>query len=172
MPLAGRTSARPELEFWYESCQVSTSALDRLVRRHTLGGADRPALEQRQLNGMLKGFVDLVFEHQGRYYLLDYKSNHLGEDDSAYTPQALGQTILDKRYDLQYCLYLLALHRLLRARLPDYDYDRHLGGAVYLFLRGYRAPTAGTFTDKPPRELIEQLDGLFDGEPRHQETAV
>ena len=172
MPLAGLTSARPELEFWYESCQVSTSALDRLVRRHTLGGADRPALEQRQLNGMLKGFVDLVFEHQGRYYLLDYKSNHLGEDDSAYTPQALGQTILDKRYDLQYCLYLLALHRLLRARLPDYDYDRHLGGAVYLFLRGYRAPTAGTFTDKPPRELIEQLDGLFDGEPRHQETAV
>lgn len=114
MPLAGLTSARPELEFWYESCQVSTSALDRLVRRHTLGGADRPALEQRQLNGMLKGFVDLVFEHQGRYYLLDYKSNHLGEDDSAYTPQALGQTILDKRYDLQYCLYLLALHRLLQ----------------------------------------------------------
>jgi exodeoxyribonuclease V beta subunit len=162
--LADLTTLRPELEFWFESRNVSIRKLDELVTRHTLNEADRPRVEETRFNGMLKGFIDLVFEHNGRYYVLDYKSNTLGEDDSAYTDQAMGNAILDKRYDLQYVLYLLALHRLLKARLPDYDYDRHIGGAVYLFLRGIDSSTGGAFTDKPPRALIEQLDALFDGE--------
>ena len=95
-----------------------------------------------------------------------------GEDDDAYTDQAMGQAILDKRYDLQYILYLLALHRLLKARLPGYDYDQHIGGAVYLFLRGVNSASGGAFTDKPPRVLIEQLDALFDGEPVSGEVAA
>jgi len=165
-------TVRPELEFWFESCNVATGALDSLVRQHTLEGADRVQVDNRRFNGMLKGFIDLVFEHEGRYYVLDYKSNTLGEDDSAYTDQAMGQAILDKRYDLQYVLYLLALHRLLKARLPGYDYDQHIGGAVYLFLRGIHAPGAGAFTDKPPRALIEQLDALFDGDALHGEDAA
>ena len=81
-------------------------------------------------------------------------------------------TRLDKRYDLQYVLYLLALHRLLKARLPGYDYDQHIGGAVYLFLRGVNSASGGAFTDKPPRVLIEQLDALFDGEPVSGEVAA
>ncbi len=93
-------------------------------------------LNRCQLNGMFKGFIDLTFEHDGRYYVADYKSNWLGVDDAAYTEQAMEQSILDNRYDLQYVLYLLALHRQLKARLADYDYDRHVGGALYLFLRG------------------------------------
>ncbi|MEX2475532.1 3'-5' exonuclease, partial [Marinobacter sp.] len=166
------TTLRPELEFWFESRHVSIRKLDQLVTRHTLDGADRPRVEESRFNGMLKGFIDLVFEHHGQYYVLDYKSNTLGENDSAYTDQAMGDAILDKRYDLQYVLYLLALHRLLKARLPDYDYDRHIGGAVYLFLRGVHSPTSGAFTDKPPRALIEQLDALFDGEPVTGEVAA
>ena len=58
-------------------------------------------------------------------------------------------------------LYLLALHRLLKARLPGYDYDRHVGGAVYLFLRGSRAPRGGVHFERPPKALIEALDRLF-----------
>ena len=165
-------SLRPELEFWFESADVSIRQLDALVTRHTLNGADRPQAEPGRFNGMLKGFIDLVFEHKGQYYVLDYKSNALGEDDAAYTDQAMGQAILDKRYDLQYVLYLLALHRLLKARLPGYDYDRHIGGAVYLFLRGMNATSGGAFTDKPPRGLIEQLDALFDGESVSGEVAA
>ncbi|QSP95579.1 exodeoxyribonuclease V subunit beta [Marinobacter salinisoli] len=161
--LADLKTLRPELEFWFESRNVAIRTLDQKATEHTLDGADRPRAEERRFNGMVKGFIDLVFEYQGRYYVLDYKSNHLGEDDSAYTHQAMGQAILDKRYDLQYLLYLLALHRLLKDRLPGYDYDRHMGGAVYLFLRGYRGPAAGTFADKPPKQLIEDLDALFDG---------
>ncbi|GBO84399.1 exodeoxyribonuclease V subunit beta [Marinobacter salsuginis] len=170
--LADLATLRPELEFWFESRNVSVRKLDQLVTAHTLNGADRPRVEETRFNGMLKGFIDLVFEHEGRYYVLDYKSNTLGEDDSAYTDQAMGDAILDKRYDLQYVLYLLALHRLLKARLPDYDYDRHIGGAVYLFLRGVESPGGGAFSDKPPRTLIEQLDALFDGESVSGEVAA
>ena len=170
--LASLGTLRPELEFWFESRNVSTRAMDRLVTEHTLNGADRPRVDDGRFNGMLKGFIDLVFEHNGQYYVLDYKSNYLGDNDSAYTDQAMGEAILEKRYDLQYILYLLALHRLLKARLPDYDYGQHMGGAVYLFLRGVNAPGAGAFTDKPPRALIEQLDAMFDGKTAPGEVAA
>ncbi len=166
--LAQLASYQAELEFWFEVRSTSTEALDRRVRALTLNGAARPPLAAGLLNGMLKGFVDLVFEHQGRYYVADYKSNWLGEDDTAYSPQALRAAVLAKRYDLQYVLYILALHRLLKARLPDYDYDEHLGGAVYLFLRGIHAPGQGLHVERPPRELIEELDAMFRAAGSHQ----
>jgi exodeoxyribonuclease V beta subunit len=152
-----------EMEFWFPASQVNTRALDALVSRHTLDGAPRMPLQPNQLNGMLKGFIDLVFEHEGRYFVADYKSNRLGPDDAHYTPQAMREAVLQHRYELQYTLYLFALHRLLRSRLPDYDYDRHVGGAVYLFLRGHAAPSGGLHAERPPRALIDALDALFDG---------
>ena len=106
---------------------------------------------------MLIGFIDVVLEHEGRYYVLDYKSNRL----PAYDAAQLQSAILLHRYDVQYTLYLLALHRLLKSRLPDYDYEQHIGGALYLFLRGIDQPGAGLFADRPPRVLIEALDATF-----------
>jgi exodeoxyribonuclease V beta subunit len=161
-----------EMEFWIESRAVDTISLDRLVQTHCLAGQARPAVLASRLNGMLKGFIDLVFEHAGRYYVLDWKSNWLGPDDGAYTPEAMRSAMLHHRYDLQYALYLLALHRQLRARLPGYDYDRHVGGAVYVFLRGSHAASQGLFTDRPARSLIEGLDRLFAGQPLSGAVAV
>ena len=154
-----------EMEFWFASHKVDVVQMDTLVRQHTHGGAARAGAEPSLLNGMFKGFIDLSFEHQGRYYVADYKSNWLGTDDSAYTEQAMTASILDNRYDLQYVLYLLALHRQLKARLPGYDYDQHMGGALYLFLRGTRAQGQGVFFTRPPRLLIESLDLMFQGKP-------
>jgi exodeoxyribonuclease V beta subunit len=134
------TQYQVEMEFWFASHKVDVLKLDALVCQYTHNGVARVAAEPVLLNGMFKGFIDLTFEHDGRYYVADYKSNWLGVDDAAYTEQAMEQSILDNRYDLQYVLYLLALHRQLKARLADYDYDRHVGGALYLFLRGTRAP--------------------------------
>ncbi|GAA3947462.1 PD-(D/E)XK nuclease family protein [Allohahella marinimesophila] len=153
-----------ELEFWFETRAVDSRALDALLNRHTVSGAHRPALASMTLNGMLKGFIDLVFEHEGRYFVLDYKSNYLGAGDAAYTSEAMQAAILEKRYDLQFVLYLLALHRLLRSRLQDYDYERDVGGAIYFFLRGYESSTRGVFIEKPPLAVIEALDSLFCGE--------
>ena len=156
-------AARAEMEFWLPVHAVDLLQVDQLVCRHTLAGAPRPPLQAGQLNGMLKGFIDLVFEHQGRHYVVDYKSNWLGPAAAAYTPAALRAAILHARYDLQYVLYLVALHRLLRARLPDYDYDRHVGAAVYVFLRGGDAACRGLHVERPPRRLIDELDALFAG---------
>lgn len=157
-------TARAEMEFWIETQQLDLQALDDAVVAHTLSGRPRPRLAPDSLTGMLKGFMDLVFEHDGRYYVADYKSNWLGEDESAYTPQAMEAAIRANRYDLQYVLYLFALHRLLQSRLPDYDYDCHVGGAVYLFVRGIAAPTAGVHFERPPLALMHTLDQLFSGQ--------
>ena len=162
--LSGLQHYQIEMEFWFASHKVDVLALDKLVCQYTHNGVSRVAAEPVLLNGMFKGFIDLTFEHDGRYYVADYKSNWLGPDDSAYTQQAMEQSILEHRYDLQYVLYLLALHRQLKARLADYDYDRHVGGALYLFLRGTRAASQGAYFTRPPRALIESLDLMFQGQ--------
>ncbi|RYF76098.1 MAG: exodeoxyribonuclease V subunit beta, partial [Comamonadaceae bacterium] len=150
-----------EMEFWLPVYAADARRIDALARAHTFEGAPRPALAPTQLAGMLKGFIDLVFEHEGRYWVADYKSNWLGADAQAYDSAAMQAALLAHRYDVQYLLYVFALHRLLQARLPDYDYDQHVGGAVYLFLRGADAPTHGAFATRPPRVLIEAMDALF-----------
>ncbi|MGM3173127.1 exodeoxyribonuclease V subunit beta [Dickeya lacustris] len=158
-----------EMEFWFALHQVDTRELDERVRAALFAGASRPALVDEQLNGMLKGFIDLVFVHQGRYYVLDYKSNWLGTQAEDYQltpftpaqPAPMVQAMLNHRYDVQLVLYLFALHRLLKSRLPDYDYDRHVGGAVYLFLRGSQAPGGGVCHLRPEKAVIEALEQLF-----------
>ncbi|MCB1736954.1 MAG: hypothetical protein KDI42_02415, partial [Gammaproteobacteria bacterium] len=110
------------------------------------------------------GYIDLVFEHGGRFHLADYKSNHLGDNADAYAQPALAAAMRAHRYDLQALIYAVALHRYLRLRVPDYDFDRHFGGVHYLFLRGMSAAHAnghGVFTLRPDRALIERLDRLF-----------
>lgn len=153
----------PEMEFWLPVHHVDVLQLDALITAATLQSVPRPPVQAMTLGGMFKGFIDLALQHGGRYYVIDYKSNWLGPDASAYHPQAMQETMAGARYDLQYVLYVLALHRQLAARLPDYDYDQHMGGAVYLFLRGLDAPGQGVFVDRPARHLIEQLDALFAG---------
>ncbi|MBC3435277.1 exodeoxyribonuclease V subunit beta [Pseudomonas sp. BW16M2] len=164
LTLAGLERYQVEMEFWFASHQVDAVRLDHLVARHTHVGMTRAAAQPTVLNGMFKGFIDLAFELDGRYYVADYKSNWLGPDAEAYCALAMEQAILEHRYDLQYVLYLLALHRQLRARLPDYDYDRHVGGAVFIFLRGITSAGHGLYHARPPRVLIEQLDAMFRGE--------
>jgi exodeoxyribonuclease V beta subunit len=160
---AAQTQA--ELEFWFEVNSVATRTLDQMVSTSTVGGRSRPTLEADQLNGLLKGFMDLVFEFEGRYYIADWKSNDLGSSTEDYHLEALQKAICDKRYDMQYCLYLVALHRHLRQRLPNYAYEEHVGGAVYIFLRGLEHPlTRGVFFERPPLQLIHALDQLFCGE--------
>ncbi|MGD9246855.1 MAG: PD-(D/E)XK nuclease family protein, partial [Desulfobacteraceae bacterium] len=152
-----------ELEFMLAAHRVETLVIDEAITRAVLPGAVRPALNRDHLNGMVKGFIDLVFCHRERYYVLDYKSNYLGENQQAYSARAMAAAMLEHRYDLQYVLYTLALHRLLKARLPDYNYQRHAGGVLYLFLRGVDAHGQGVYGDKPPQALIETLDGYFAG---------
>lgn len=150
-----------EMEFMFASHWVKIEELDQLVCHYILPNEVRPPLDKGMLNGMFKGFIDLTFEYQGRYYIADYKSNWLGSNDQAYTQETMIEAMLKHRYDLQLTFYLLALHRQLKARLPHYDYNKHIGGAFYLFLRGYKAKSKGIFYQEVPYALIQQLDLLF-----------
>ena len=110
---------------------------------------------------MVTGIIDLVFEHEGRFYIADYKSNFLGGQFVDYERPGLEQAVYERRYDLQYLLYTLALHRYLCQRLRGYDYARHFGGVYYLFLRGMRpesGPACGVYFHRPDPALVETLD--------------
>ncbi|MES2126756.1 MAG: exodeoxyribonuclease V subunit beta [Pseudomonadota bacterium] len=162
--LADLHSLITEMEFWFPSAHLDVGRLDRLCSARLLDGAPRPALPARELHGMLKGFADLVFEHEGRYWVMDYKSNALGAGDSAYTSTAMAAAMAAHRYDIQGAIYLLALHRLLRTRLGEaYDPASQLGGAVFLFLRGVaNAQTHGCYLLAPDLDLLDGLDGLLE----------
>ena len=118
------------------------------------------ALKFRPVQGMVRGFMDLVYQQGGRYYLLDWKSNHLGNRPEEYGKEALATTMESNLYGLQYLLYTVALNRYLSLRVAGYDYDTHFGGVRYLFLRGINprwGAEYGVFRDLPPAELIREL---------------
>jgi len=122
------------------------------------------ALRFMPLSGHLKGFVDLVFAHAGRWYLLDWKSNRLGLGAADYAAALLEPEMARHDYFLQYHLYAMALHRHLETRLRAYRYEQHFGGVLYLFVRGVHPshpPGAGVFFDRPPRGLIERLSAAI-----------
>lgn len=119
-------------------------------------------LQFEQIQGMVRGSIDLVFRHNGKYYLVDYKSNFLGSILADYNQEALKKEMLHSHYDWQYLIYTLALHRYLQSVVPKYDYARDFGGVFYLFLRGMNGePQSGVFYDRPSVELITELDGVF-----------
>jgi exodeoxyribonuclease V beta subunit len=120
------------------------------------------------LAGFLKGFIDLIFEHAGRWFLVDYKSNRLGVRADDYRRENLVDVMTRHHYFLQYHLYVVALHRYLTRRLLNYDYDRDFGGVYYLFLRGMAPAYAagnGVFYDRPSRQFIEALSAALAGSP-------
>ncbi|MGE3540253.1 MAG: exodeoxyribonuclease V subunit beta, partial [Candidatus Tectimicrobiota bacterium] len=153
-----------ELEFYYPLAALTCVGLQRLLKAHGIAVMSlRDNMEPlvfAPVRGYMKGFIDLVFEADGRYYLADYKSNWLGSTVDAYRPEALRPVMARETYYLQYLIYTLAVHRYLRLRLPGYDYETHFGGVFYLFVRGMdpACPTYGLFHDRPSRHLVEDLD--------------
>ena len=154
----------PEMEFRLPAKELDRRRLGECLEAH---GYPHPFTAQAlpKVEGFLQGFIDLVACHDGRWYVIDYKSNWLGEKLADYSPKALDAAMRHHGYHLQYLLYLTALHRMLGLRLPDYDYDRHMGGALYLFLRAMRPrlPGHGVFHDLPTRKCIEAIDACLAG---------
>ena len=113
-----------------------------------------------QVEGIMTGLIDLVFRADGKYFVLDYKSNHLGDAFADYGEAPLQNAVTEHLYDLQYLIYSVALNRYLAAGLPDYRYETHFGGVYYLFLRGMNGKdnASGVYFDRPAQELVEALD--------------
>jgi len=159
-----------EMAFEFPLAPLDAPRLSALLGAHEPLAREAQPLSFASVRGMLSGFIDLVFEHEGRYYVADYKSNHLGDELQHYAPPRLRESIMEHRYDLQYALYTVALSRLLRTRLgAAYDYDTHVGGVYYLFLRGMRATAGrahGVYHTRLSRGLVEALDAMFAGATR------
>jgi exodeoxyribonuclease V beta subunit len=154
-----------ELRFTLAGGPLAAEAVNAFLRDQ---GYELPPLSFRTIQGYLTGAIDLVLRADGRYYLLDWKSNHLGHEPGDYAPAALAEVMREERYTLQYLIYCLALHRHLRARLPGYDYLRDFGGVYYLFVRAVRpdwaegqAAPPGVFFDRPDPDVIAALDALL-----------
>jgi exodeoxyribonuclease V beta subunit len=155
----------PELEFHFPVAGLDPAALRRLLAG-TAYSASVEGLEFEPMRGLMRGFIDLVFRHRGRFYLVDYKSNLLGRRLSDYGRSEMRAAVRAHRYDLQYLIYTLAFNRFLHQRVPGYDYERDFGGLYYLFLRGMRPSQGnrfGVWNDRPDGALLARLDGLFSG---------
>ena len=163
IPLADRLT---ELEFHFPVADLDPAGLRAALNASPEYAAGVRGLGFAPMRGLMRGFIDLVFRYQGRFYIVDYKSNRLGHELAAYDRDGMGRAIREHRYDLQYLIYSLALHRFLGRRLADYDYQRDFGGVYYLFLRGMRPPRGpvyGVWHARPPAATITCLDELFRG---------
>lgn len=158
-----------ELEFQLSADGVSDRALTEALADAL---PEVAAASARRWRGFLRGFIDLVFEHEGRWYILDWKSNHLGDGAARYRTDSLARAMRMHAYPLQAALYTLAVHRWLRRTLPGYDYERAFGGVFYVFLRGAGLEPApdsagfvcGVHASRPHAHTIGRLDRLFAGD--------
>ena len=163
--LAELTRPIPEMEFHLPLAGFDRRRFGETLAAHGYddlfaGGRSAP------IEGYLRGFIDLVAAHDDCFYVVDYKSNWLGKRAADYSRGRLDEAMAAHRYPLQYLLYLVALHRHLALRLPGYDYDKHVGGAFYLFLRGIDPESGmgrGVFFDRPAAACVEALDACFSG---------
>jgi exodeoxyribonuclease V beta subunit len=166
-------SYRAEMPFHFSLGHVDTARWLALLHEHGYV-RERRRFDLARIEGLMTGVLDLVVLHAGRWWVIDYKTNFLGaaapeasDATNPYAPAALSAAVRDSEYDLQYLIYLTALHRWLKSRDPQYDYARDIGGALYLFVRGLDARGLdGVHADTPPAALIEALDALLG--PAHE----
>ena len=152
-----------EVEFYFPLQQAKQSTLGQILSRHR-GGLPSALPSHPVLQGMMHGFIDLVFEDNGRFFVADYKSNHLGDMLEDYHLDAMLEANQQHYYDLQYLIYSLALHRYLKQRMPHYDAHQHFGGVYYLYLRGMSPKSStGVFSKAISLEELTELDDLFAG---------
>jgi exodeoxyribonuclease V beta subunit len=157
-----------EMEFYFPISAVTPTKLAQAFtedREHFEGAIPSTIgrLQFRPMSGFMKGFIDLLFEFEDKFYLVDWKSNWLGADLDSYARATIDAEMTKRFYTLQLSIYTVAVHRLLRARQPGYEYEKHFGGAYYLFLRGIEParPDFGIHRMKLPGDFVEKLSTLF-----------
>jgi exodeoxyribonuclease V beta subunit len=156
-----------ELGFHLSAAHLSAARLNAWLRSN---GFPTPRLSFETLQGYLSGFIDLTFESGGRFYVLDWKSNHLGYAPGEYGAEQIAGAMREHGYYLQALLYCVAIHRYLARRIPQYSYERHFGGLLYLFVRGVRprwidekGAQTGVWFHRPDAATLASLDALLAG---------
>lgn len=148
-----------ELQFYYPVEQISIDSLKKIFSGYQRIPKIENSLSKLEFSdfcGYMNGFIDLVFEYEGKYYLLDWKTNLLGKSYDSYNLSELTLEIERHYYYLQYYFYTVALDKYLKSRIIDYDYKKHFGGIIYLFIRGVskKDPELGVFFEKLDKEYL------------------
>ncbi|MCX8043536.1 MAG: exodeoxyribonuclease V subunit beta [Desulfobacterota bacterium] len=163
-----RSRRLSELSFFYPIRTIVPQQLAELFATHWPQAASDGTAERmgrlvfKPIHGFMHGFIDMVFLHEGKYYLCDWKTNHLGNAYTDYAPDRLKKAVQESYYTLQYALYTVALHNYLRQCVSGYSYERYFGGVLYLFVRGITPehPGCGIFYDCPPPSFVEACASL------------
>ncbi len=151
-----------ELEFLLQAENIVPATVNDIILE---GEGIEVSVKPNQFSGYLTGFIDLLAIHNDHYFVIDWKSNHLGNSLQSYTSEAVASSMKEHEYRLQYILYIVALTALLRNRIPDFSYEQHIGGAYYFFLRGIKAgERTGLYFSKPKESTITKLLAHFLGE--------
>ena len=151
-----------EMGFYFHLREESTRRINEIL---AFSEVVRP-IQEKNLSGYLTGFVDLLCRYRGKYYVIDYKSNYLGDFLHDYTTEKLITAMRDHNYGLQYWIYTLVLHRFLQNSLQGYKYEETFGGVLYLFTRGMRSdcPGNGVFFDRPELGVLDALQLALGGD--------
>ncbi len=151
-----------EMGFYFHLSRLTTDRINIVLA----GDPAVTTLSNKVMSGYLTGFVDLICEHNGKYYILDYKTNYLGELLEDYSPANLVAAMQSHNYGLQYWIYTLVLHRHMQNIIPGYSYRKHFGGVIYLFVRGMSPdiPGSGVFSTLPDYDTLLELDQVVGGD--------
>ena len=157
-----------EFEFYFPLNTVTSKGLSDIFRKSGIKYSNNFAAALEHLGfkphrGFLKGFIDLIFQYKNKFYIVDWKSNHLGNGLSSYSSDRINAAMTDHYYILQYYIYVVAFHNFLKARIADYQYEKHFGGVYYLFIRGVDpdSPGSGMYYDVPPENIIQSLSSYL-----------
>ena len=156
-----------ELEFFFLIKSIDNKKLYKIFKKYMKLSSFSKYADQlleltfESISGFMKGFIDLVFEHNNRWYIVDYKSNFLGKSYDDYSCDAMNDSMMEHHYFLQYHIYVVALHKYLMFCKKDYDYNTHFGGVFYLFIRGMKHSKTGVFFHRPAFEFIHELSNNF-----------
>jgi exodeoxyribonuclease V beta subunit len=146
----------PEMQFYFSMESVNKTEINKIL------GEEADLEGEADIEGLMTGFIDLFFEYHGKYFILDWKSNHLGNSIDNYNRAGMEEAMKGSNYNLQYMIYTVAVKRWLEKRIENFNYDSHFGGIIYVFLRGVREGyDTGIFTTKPQTDKIEGLEKLL-----------
>lgn len=149
-----------EMEFMLPVGSITNQTISQWLTKHRKTAT---LFNQEHLQGYLTGFIDLVFEFNNKFYVVDYKSNYLGKTIDDYTPDTIKKAIEHHYYDLQYLLYSVALVKYLTLKIDNFNYETHFGGVAYIFTRGINGEAGqGIYKARPDKELIDSMIGEFD----------
>jgi exodeoxyribonuclease V beta subunit len=146
----------PEMQFYFSMDSVNKTEINKIL------GEEADLEGEADIEGLMTGFIDLLFEYNGKYYILDWKSNQLGNSTENYNTAGMEEAMKGSNYNLQFMIYTVAVKRWLEKRVENFNYEKQFGGIIYVFLRGVREGSeTGIFKTKPQADKIESLEKLL-----------